>query len=86
MLPSCQRGHCAAKLYLEGSGAAPSPGDAAGAGHGSNDTAHAAQPAKRRRIAAECLQELKGLKELMDGGLLTRQEFDSLKEKLLQGE
>ena len=41
---------------------------------------------KKRRTVQECVAELKDLKELLDGGVLTHEEFKDLKEKLLRGD
>ena len=78
--------------------AAPGP---EGAPDGQAAPAHAAPPApsagpqrqadgqpapKRPRTALECLRELQQLKELLDAGLLSRQEFEDLKGRLLRGD
>jgi hypothetical protein len=81
--------HCTAKLYLEGktvldqgAGALPPPPGAAPA----QPAAASEEPrAKRPRTAQDCLQELKDLKELLDSGLLTPEEFANLKSRLLAG-
>jgi len=75
-------GHCSARLYLEGKNAqvSPTPPAAAAAPQA------ALPPAKRRRTAAECLQELQGLKVLLDDGLLDQTEFTDLKKRLLAGD
>ena len=84
-------GHCTAKLYLEGRQVL----DAPAAAH----LALAALPLpvlpppgasgqqqKRRRTAADCLKELTDLKGLLDQGLLTPEEFQDLKARLLSGD
>ena len=49
-------------------------------------TASAAPAAKRPRIAQECLQELKDLKQLLDAGVLNAEEFAELKARLLRSD
>lgn len=82
-------GHCTAKLYLEGrepSGSA-APNDHAGLSDGppQHSTASDGPPPKRARTAAECVKELKDLKELLDAGVLSETEFQDLKTRLLEG-
>ena len=42
-------------------------------------------PAKRQRTAAECINELKELKGLLDAGAVSRTEFEKLKAEMLAG-
>ena len=91
-------GHCTARLYLEGravhdGGPAlalaprrPTPPDNHPRATDAAATASAAPAAKRPRIAQECLQELKDLKQLLDAGVLNAEEFAELKARLLRGD
>ncbi len=80
--------HCSAKVYLEGrcvldQGVAP---PAAPARLAPQPPPQNNEPSpKRPRTAKDCLQELKGLKELLDNGALSQQEFADLKARLLAG-
>ena len=77
-------GHCAAKLFLEGKATL----DAPRAVQQLTDrpaNASSGPPAKRQRVALECVAELKELKGLLDSGVLTQAEFCDLKTRILDG-
>ena len=81
-------GHCTAKLFLEGktAPAALNPAGPAEAPVAPGRSANANEPApKRQRTAGDCVAELRELKELKDGNLLTQAEFLDLKARLLEG-
>ena len=60
----------------------PSSGD-----HSSSSASSSNGPvAKRSRTAKECIAELKDLKQLLDAGAVTAEEFAHLKARLLQGQ
>ena len=71
-----------ARLYLEGKAnpVAPQPMPPTPVQQGAEPSG------KRRRTAAECVQELKDLKTLLDSGALAAEEFTELKARLLRGE
>ena len=74
-------GQCSAKLFLEGKTRPATLTPAASPGY----CAQRAQPeAKRQRTAVSCLRELQDLKDLLDCGVLSQEEFARLKTKLLQ--
>ena len=95
-------GHCTAKLFLEGRTvldgvSVPSPlavlspvtqpSQSSGQPLLLSQCTQLDGPApKRPRTVAECVNELKSLKELLDAGALTQEEFTDLKGKLLRGE
>ena len=69
--------HCTARLYLEGKttlDAAPAH-PTLEAQQAEPNAGFAQPPAKRPRTAAECVNELKDLKGLLDSGALTPEEF-----------
>ena len=71
-------GHCTARLYLEGKAFLDNSVRRA-------PQLTASQPVpKKQRTANDTLKELQELKELLDAGVLTSQEFDNLKTQLLQ--
>ena len=86
--------HCTAKLYLEGRATLDRPAAQAPLQNLAAEPppalllgAPSSEPApKRRRTAAECLKELKELKELVDAGVLKDDEFENLKQRLLNGD
>ena len=86
-------GHCTAKFYLEDgvgeSAAAAGSLPVAAPSSSSSATpasASVAAAAKRPRTAMECVAELRDLKQMLDQGLLTFEEFSGLKTRLLNGE
>ena len=79
-------GHCTAKLFLEvrasvENAVVPEPSLSP-----SPCTPCEPPPSKRARSAQECVQELQNLKQLLDEGLLTADEFANLKGRLLNGD
>ena len=81
--------NCTASLYLEGQALLDNPAPpAVSSAEATAGPASASQPppAKRQWTAAECLSELKDLKNLWDCGILTEGEFTLSKAKLLRGE
>jgi hypothetical protein len=79
-------GHCSARLYLEGRAWLDGGRRASAPAVADGPANLSAEPApKRQRTAQECLAELRELKELLDGGLLTTEEFADLKKRLLEG-
>ena len=72
-------GHCTSRLVLEGRAEVAEQAPA-------GPHLEAEPVAKRPRSVRECVQELKELKELLDAGVLSSNEFESLKAKLLSGE
>jgi len=78
--------HCTARLYL---GAAPlldNPAAPAQAVAAAPPSCSVARAAKRQRTVAECVPELRNLKNLFDVGVLTEEEFADLKARLLRGD
>ena len=94
-------GHCFARLYVEGKLspaqfqqqaalaqqqallAQPQPSQPSLA----QPQFSAAEPApKKRRTATECVEELKNLQGLLQAGLLSQEEFQGLKQRLLSGD
>ena len=83
-------GHCSARLYLEGRQILDAPPQHAlvppAPPLGNELPQQNGEPRrKKQRTAEECIEELKDLKALMDHDLLTRQEFENLKGRLLSG-
>ena len=78
--------HCTARLYLEGRPLLDNPASSAGAPPSARPPVNSDEPpAKRPCTASECVRELQELKALLDGGLLSQQEFADLKGRLLSG-
>ena len=75
---------CTAKFYLEPPGATL-PDIPTRLGEPTSSGASSASPAKRPRLAAECIQELQQLKALLDAKVLSEAEFQRLKQQLLSG-
>jgi hypothetical protein len=79
---------CTARLYLEGKELLDNPtaqqlaDNLPSAQRGTSDEL----PAKRQRTAADCVQELLGLKTLLEAGVLSLAELEDLKAKLLRGD
>ena len=71
---------CSARLYLKGKAnpVAPQPVPPTPFQQGAEPSG------KRRRTAAECVQELKDLKTLLDSGALDAEEFTELKARLIR--
>jgi hypothetical protein len=79
--------HCSARLYLEGKELLDNPAaqplaDLASVHHTTSEE----RAAKRQRTAADCVQELLGLKSLFEAGVLSVAELEDLKAKLLRGD
>ena len=83
--------HCSARLYLEGKPLLDNPAAAAPVNlqQGPSPAAAAApaeEPAaKRARLAADCVQQLKQALDLWEQGVLQQSEFEDLKARLLAG-
>lgn len=83
--------HCSARVYLEGKAPLPAPAPVAPAAAPAPAPAAPMGPpaapdepaAKRARLAADCVQQLKQAKDLLDCGLLQPEEFEQLKGRLL---
>lgn len=79
--------HCTARLYLEGRPLLDNPASSSSAPLSVGPPNNRDEPsAKRPRTASECVRELQELKTLLDGGLLSQQEFSDLKGRLLSGD
>jgi hypothetical protein len=83
--------HCTARLYLEGKELLDNPAaqplaDRLASAASVQRTTSEGPAAKRQRTAADCVQELLGLKSLFEAGVLSLAELDDLKAKLLRGD
>ena len=77
--------HCSARVYLDGRDVVEAVGAAQASSFSSGSAAEPRAP-KRPRTTADCLKELMDLKALTDAGLLSAEEAQALKAKLLAGD